>query len=488
MEIKSGDRKQMNRKVIIKRLLADNITPAAAYAALGGGEYSFLLESAERGINGRYSYIGISPERVYRLMKDSVEVIQKSDDLYELAAVVRTDDPMGYIGRIIEKRKIEKKPELPPFCGGLLGFLSYEMISTWESIEFPEDKDGEGVLGVLVEVDEIIEFDHFHNTASIIKLCGEEVVPSDEERLKELSALLGSITPLKTMEIGTGDRNIPKYTSSFTREEFIKEVERIKERIVSGDIIQGVLSQRLSAGAPEDPFRCYRALRSVNPSPYMFYMKFSDMIICGASPELMVKLEGDRASLRPIAGTHRRSSDENKDKALEKELREDLKEQAEHVMLVDLGRNDLSRVSEPGSVKIDNFMTVERYSHVMHLVTDVSCDIRPEKGAVEVFKATFPAGTVSGAPKIRAVEIIRDSEKAFRGAYGGAAGYFSYTGDMDMCITIRSMVISNGIVQIQAGAGIVKDSIPESEYQETLNKAGALLEALSIALDSEEGE
>ncbi len=476
----------MQTKIIPVRekIVADFITPVSGYIRMGSGDYSFLLESAEKGKAGRFSFVGFCPRRVYELYTDRVDIMERAQENPNVLTpkkTVRSSDPLAVIQEVQDRFKVEDNGSLPPFCGGLVGYSSYEMIETFENLCLENRPAAGEPLGVFIFSDEIIAFDHLHNTAEIIKLVSEEE-GEDKARLRILqikNRLLNTQVQIKPMAMAGEGR--PEYKSNFTESEFKKGVNKIKEEIMSGEIIQGVFSQRLTADAPDDVFDCYRALRVVNPSPYMFYLKLKDTVLCGSSPEVMVKSSGGKACLKPIAGTRKRSLCSNEEKELKEDLKKDPKEIAEHIMLVDLGRNDLGKVCSPGSVKVKNLMAVEKYSHVMHMVTEIEGNLAEGIGNTDVFKACFPAGTVSGAPKLRAMQIIDSLEKTPRGPYAGAVGYFSFTGDMDTCIAIRTMVVKGKKVFIQAGAGIVADSVPEKEYIETMNKAGALLQALYMA-------
>lgn len=472
-------------RLVKKKIVADFLTPVAAYTCFKRDAHSFLFESVERGKTGRYSFIGLSPRYVYKLYPDSVKIFKRvHGDLVETDDI-QVDDPLNTMQEIISAYSIDESDELHPFCGGLVGYLNYEIISCWENIRFSNPKDPDPAMGILMFIDEFISFDHLFNTADIVKLAidnDDDTELSEDEisgRIEEIIAKLESV-PESIISFSLEAKKNISIKSNFTREEFEKRVENIKEEIVGGEIIQGVFSQRLETGSTVDPFNYYRALRIINPSPYMFYLKLGDIILCGSSPEVLVRVEDRNILVRPIAGTRPRGRTPEEEKELAAELKSDMKEKAEHIMLVDLGRNDVGKVSLYGSVKVNNLMSIEKYSHVIHMVTDVTGRLKEGLTCVDVFKACFPAGTVSGAPKIRAIEIIEDQENIARGPYAGAVGYFSFTGDMDMCIAIRTMVIYKGTVYVQAGAGIVADSVPEKEYVETLNKAKALLEAVRL--------
>jgi len=472
----------MKISAVSEKVIADFITPVSFYSLFRNESYSFLLESAEQGKTGRYSFVGFSPRKVYRLFADRVEIFVKEGDGYSFEKEIKTDDPLSLINEIQQKYEMSREGELPPFAGGLVGFVNYEIISTWENIKFKSEQDK--MLGEFIFVDELAAFDHLHKTVDIIKLfINENDRKAAKERVKEIVEKVAAEKAILA-EISLKGGGEISFKSNFTKEEFETKVSNIKREIVNGEIIQGVFSQRLETEVKGDPFNYYRILRVINPSPYMFYLKMDDFILCGSSPEVLVKVTDGRALVRPIAGTRPRSENETEQKKMEEELVNDEKEKAEHVMLVDLGRNDLSRVCLPGSVRTSNLMAVEKYSHVIHMVSDVTGAVRKDASCVDVFKSCFPAGTVSGAPKLRAMEIIAQQENLSRGPYAGSVGYFSFTGDMDMCITIRTIVIKENKLFVQAGAGIVFDSVPEKEYQETLNKARALLEAVGRVQNS----
>ncbi|MGM0568375.1 MAG: anthranilate synthase component I [Elusimicrobiota bacterium] len=472
---------------IKEKIIADFITPVSAYTLLGKGDYSFLLESAEKGRAGRYSFIGFAPRKLYKLHSDKVEVFKRGEKGLFKTSSIKTGDPVGFMQSVQSKYCLKEESSLPPFCGGLVGYAGYEIIETFEDIKLDYPRGELFPLGLFMFTDEIIAFDHLHNTAEIIKLIDDKGSEKKaRQRIKEIKNALAGPANVRGMDIAPPESS--DFKSSFTKKEFMKGVENIKKDIVNGEIIQAVFSQRFEKTISGDAFDCYRALRVINPSPYMFYLKFKDIFLCGSSPEVMVKTSGRKAFLRPIAGTRHRSSSLEKEKMLEKELKKDPKEIAEHVMLVDLGRNDLGKVCEAGSVKIKEMMAVEKYSHVMHMVSSIEGRLKKGAENADVFKSCFPAGTVSGAPKLRAMEIINREEKLRRGPYAGAVGYFSFTGDMDTCIAIRTMMIKEKKAFIQAGAGIVADSVAENEYYETVNKAKALLRALDMAAKKKGGE
>ena len=453
---------------IYREIVADLETPVSAFLKINKGGCSFLLESVEGGERiGRYSFIGTAP--------------------YTILTGDGTSDPLPEIAAEMKKIIIASGTDLPKFAGGAVGYLSYETVARFEDLPSPE-KDTIGVPeAMFMMVDTLLIFDHVTHK---IKVMSHVYLQGDINReyrdaMQRIDLLIERLNqpvpPNRHMNGNSGNPVLSSYTSNFTKKEYKAVVEKIKGYITEGEVIQVVPSQRLHQKTTAAPFDIYRALRTINPSPYMFYYDFKDFQIIGASPEILVRVEGNTVTTRPLAGTRPRGKTEALDIALEKELKADEKERAEHIMLVDLGRNDIGRVSEPGTVVVSDLMEVERYSHVMHLVTNVEGKLKRDMTAFDALRACFPAGTVSGAPKIRAMEIIAEVEPEKRGPYAGAAGYFSFTGDMDMAISIRTMVLKDGIAYTQAGGGIVYDSDPQKEYEETLNKAGALLSAINQA-------
>jgi anthranilate synthase component 1 len=487
-DMPTGSGEKQFPRPIVRELPADLETPVSVYLKLAGQGPSFLLESVTGGEQlARYSFIGVHSSRAYILQGRKL-VCRSGDALRELETIENTD-PLDGLRAELEKYRSAVVPGLPRFAGGLVGYLSYEMIRFFEPsvalaphAELPD--------GIFLLTDTTVAFDHAFGRllliASVYPDQDEASARADAEaRLDHIQALLSA--PLPKMESARARGVSQPLRANVTREQFIQAVQAAKEHIAAGDIFQVVLSQRLSRETSASPFDIYRALRRLNPSPYMFFFDFDglagaqDLFIIGASPELHVRLEGRRATVRPIAGTRPRGKTETEDLALERDLLADPKERAEHVMLVDLARNDLGRVCEFGSVHVPEQMVVERYSHVMHIVSQVEGQLRPDLDAFDLVRATFPAGTVSGAPKIRAMQIIRDLEQDSRGPYAGVVGYFATDGSLDTCITIRTLVMRGQSVSVQAGAGIVADSDPETEYQETLNKARALAVAVEMA-------
>ncbi len=453
---------------VYREIIADLETPVSAFLKINSGGCAFLLESVEGGERiGRYSFIGTDP--------------------YTIITSDGTSDPLPRIATEMKKFKIASRGELPKLAGGAVGYLSYETVARFENLPSPE-KDTIGVPeSMFMMVDTLLIFDHVTHTIKVMShvyLKGD-ITAEYRKAVGKIDHLIDCLNrPLPSGQKAAG--SVPSAepescSSNFTRDEYKAVVEKIKRYIVAGEVIQVVPSQRMYRKTTAAPFDIYRALRTINPSPYMFYYDFKDFQLIGASPEILVRVAGNTVTTRPLAGTRPRGTTPAKDIALEKELKSDEKERAEHIMLVDLGRNDIGRVSKPGSVEVSDLMEVERYSHVMHLVTNVHGQLKPEMTAFDALRACFPAGTVSGAPKIRAMEIIAEVEKEKRGPYAGAAGYISFSGDMDMAISIRTMVLKNGTAYTQAGGGVVYDSDPQKEYEETLNKAGALLSALNQA-------
>ena len=474
-------------------ILADMETPVSAYCKIASGPYSFLLESVVGGEHiARYSFIGIDPYLVMILDGNTATLHRPGSGRDEFIEEVQCSDPLAFIQAELEQYYLVNPvgiahDELPSFLGGAVGYLAYETAARFEHLPVPE-KNALGLpLAIFCFTETVLVFDHLKHRVRIVTHLHLDTPDLQAEYMRVL-AIIEDIqqrlqqTPHLPEEPATKSDSVGlRVKSNRTPAEFESMVCQAKEYIRAGDIFQVVLSQRLSRHVNAAPFTVYRALRSINPSPYMFFLDFQDLHIIGASPELLVRVEDGEVTIHPIAGTRRRGEDPQSDQQLADELKNDPKERAEHVMLVDLGRNDVGRVSIPGSVKVSQFMEIERYSHVMHLVSDVTGQLRPELTAYDALRAGFPAGTVSGAPKIRAMEIISELEAEQRGIYAGAVGYFSHSGNLDTAITLRTMVIQNGRAYIQAGGGIVADSSPAEEYQESMNKAKALLRALDEA-------
>jgi anthranilate synthase component I len=446
--------------------IADCETPVSAYLKLRGDGPSFLLESAEQGQRvGRWSFLGFRPRKVIRLRRDE------------------HPDPYALVTEELERYRIAPLAGLPPFAGGAVGLFGYDLVRTAEPTVGVPGPDDTGVPDLALMVsDLLLSFDHLRHEVTVLAnvLAGDDIVRSYEEAAAAIADVRERLRgPVPIAE--RGPREPPEFFSNLGPAGYAAAVERAKEYIRAGDIYQVVPSQRWTANCPVDAFSIYRGLRAVNPSPYMYFLDFEDFEIAGASPESLVKASGRRVELRPIAGTRPRAGSTEADMERARDLLSDEKERAEHVMLVDLGRNDLGRVCEYGSVSVDELMAIETYSHVMHIVSSVSGTLREGLGPIDALRAALPAGTLSGAPKIRAMQIIDELEPVKRAAYGGAVGYLSYTGDLDTCIYIRSALVKDGKVYVQAGAGIVADSDPDYEVRETEAKANAVFEALRLA-------
>ncbi|WP_138429498.1 anthranilate synthase component I [Fodinibius saliphilus] len=473
--------KQYTAIPVHRRLMADVLTPVSLFLSLrDNGGYPFLLESVEGGEQvARYSFLGRDPYQV--LKYDGEEVVLERDGNTSCI-----DQPYFEALKALTTQHSEPDmPELPRLSGGAVGFSSYDTVREIEQLENHPQDDIDIPEAIWAFYDEVFAFDHVKQQVIIIKTVfiddehnAEAKYQQAQQRLNELEDRVyqqGQTTD--TFSIDPDD-----LSSNISQPEFEQMVEKAKEYIYEGDIFQVVLSQRFETNFSGDRFMLYRALRMVNPSPYLFFLEFGDFALVGSSPEVLVRVQDDTAQLLPIAGTRPRGKTPEEDLELEKDLKNDPKEIAEHVMLVDLGRNDLSRVCKPATVHPVREQVIERYSHVMHIVSDVKGELRDDQTSVDALIRCFPAGTVSGAPKIRAMEIIDELEPTKRGPYAGAVGYFDFSGNMDTCIVIRTMMVTESKVFIQAGAGIVADSNPEKEYLETKNKAGALVEALSVAL------
>jgi anthranilate synthase component 1 len=472
-------RGESNLVPVFRDVPADLETPVSAFLKVARGEHSFLLESVEGGERlARYSFIGTEPYRVYR-SGPYADPTDGVDPLIEVEA-----EMSRY--RIAHPKDSEARTSLPRFTGGAVGFLAYDAVRHFEPrVQAPAD-DPQGLPEALfMFVDALLVFDHIKHVIKVVAHCrlDGDVEASYRQacwRIEELAKRLSHALPASPYQ--TALYHAPAdVTSSVTRERYHEMVEQAKKYIVAGDVIQVVPSQRLSRETAAHPFSIYRALRMVNPSPYMYFLQMGDAHIIGASPEMLVRVEDGLVETHPIAGTMPRGRDPDEDAAIAERLANDEKERAEHVMLVDLGRNDIGRVSRPGTVTVRDFMIIERYSHVMHLVSRVTGELKDGMSAYDALRACFPAGTLSGAPKIRAMEIISELEPFRRGPYGGAVGYFDFSGNMDTAITIRTIVHKDGVAHIQAGGGVVYDSVPDTEYLETLSKARATLQAISEA-------
>lgn len=471
---------------VFQELLADMETPVSVFSRVADNEHAFLLESVEGGERwGRYSFIGIDPYAVFSVSNGKASLIRHGEKESSLPKDAEEEkQPLNVLRDLLAKTHPVEVPGLPRFYGGAVGYLGYDIAREFERLPEPKTPE-EWPDACLMLTDQLVIFDAVRHTMTAVVCVRPEhyetleaAYADAQRRVKAVVTRLRKPCP-KTYLPEKGQTI--QLESNMTREEFTGMVEKAKQYIVDGDIIQAVLSQRFTTELPVQPIHVYRALRLVNPSPYTFFLKFGHRMLVGSSPEVMVRLTGKEMELRPIAGTRPRGKTEQEDRALADELLADEKERAEHVMLVDLGRNDLGRLSKPGSVQVREFMTIERYSHVMHIVSHVQSLLEEGYDAFDVIRATFPAGTLSGAPKIRAMEIIHELEKDRRGPYGGAVGYIGYDGNMDLCITIRTLQILGDRVSVQAGAGIVYDSDPETEFRETEHKARAVIRALEVA-------
>jgi anthranilate synthase component 1 len=488
---------QGNLMPVTRRLLADIETPLSAYRKIRGPGEAFLFESVEGGEHlGRYSFVGCNPRTVIRQTADRVE-IREDGKMQSVVTITRTPDAaagnqvkdgLAVVESVMKKYHPVTVPGLPRFTGGAVGFIGYEFIHDVEPIvpRPPHDEVGTPVMYFLI-ADQLLIFDRVAQTLTVlVNAVIEDGISADDAyenatgEIDRLVALLEQPSEHRPVSVPEEPPAMP-FTSNVPQEKFLANVKKAKEYITSGDIIQVVGSQRFSTPVKASPLDIYRAARSVNPSPYMFLLELEGFALVGASPEIHVRCEDRRVEIRPIAGTRRRGASAAEDQTLAAELLADPKERAEHVMLVDLARNDLGRVCDFGSVQVKDLMIIERYSHVMHIVSQVEGRLAADKSPYDLMRATFPAGTLSGAPKIRAMQIIAELEQTARGPYGGCVGYFSFNGNLDCCITIRTALLKNGQAHVQAGGGWVNDSVPEAEYQETVNKARAMLKAVAMA-------
>ena len=472
-----------NRIPLVREVLADLDTPLSTYLKLANEPYSYLFESVQGGEKwGRYSIIGLACSTQLKVYGSKVTIEVDG-------AMVReedSNDPLRFIEDYLDSFEVAEAECLPKFHGGLVGYFGYDTIRYVEpKLADCPNPDKHGTPDILLMLsDELVVFDNLSSRMFLIVHVDplqEQAWANGQEQLTRLENKLLETRLNRQPKPAQQKVSEEDFTSEFTREGFESAVDRARQYIIDGDAMQIVLSQRLSIPYKSEPIDLYRALRSLNPSPYMYYLNLGDHFVVGSSPEILVRLEDQEVTVRPIAGTRPRHKDAVRDLALEKELLDDPKELAEHLMLIDLGRNDAGRVSETGSVELTEKMIVERYSHVMHIVSNVEGKLKPGLSAIDVLRATFPAGTVSGAPKIRAMEIIDELEPVKRGIYSGAVGYISWSGNMDTAIAIRTAIIKDEQLYIQAGAGIVYDSVPENEWAETMNKARAIFRAVSMA-------
>ncbi len=468
---------------VYREIVADLETPVSVYAKVFKGSYSCLLESVEGSISlSRYSFIGGEPFMTVRAKGEEVELLSEGKE------EVRKQKFSTVLREILNSYRIPEDSELPRFFGGAVGYAGYDSVRFFERLPDHPPDDLELPDAHYIFPGVVLVFDHYRSRLKIIinSRPGDDPEKAYNDALIKIEQIENDIknnknNTLKQVNSYESMLDELSLTSNMSRSEFVAKVKAIKQYIYAGDILQTVLSQRFAAETAVDPFEVYRTLRTLNPSPYMYYLDYNDYQIAGASPEMLTRVEDKTVTTRPIAGTRPRGETPEEDKKYEQELVSDPKEKAEHVMLVDLGRNDLGRVAEFGSIELPVFMACERYSHVMHLESEVKGRLAGNKDAFDAFIACFPAGTVSGAPKVRAMEIIYELEPTKRGPYAGAVGYFSFNGNMDTCITIRTIVFRKGKAYAQAGAGIVADSQPDAEYEETINKARVLLKALKLA-------
>jgi len=470
---------------VYRRLTSDTLTPVTAFARIDSGDCACLFESVIGGEKvGRYSFLGSDPFLQLEARQQHV-TIRTAAGVDEFV----TPDPLAELENRVANLAAATIPELPPFCGGAVGYAGYDTVRYSERLPDPPEDDRELPDLAFAFYDRMVIFDHVTKTITVVamaRLDGEEPDPAVayDEAKQRVDALVDKLSSpecdLRPADIATRGDVTLDYSSNFTREGFCGAVEKCLEYIRAGDIFQVVLSQRLRTTVTAPPFEIYRTLRVVNPSPFMFYLRTPQVTLVGSSPEIMVRVVDGKVTVRPLAGTRKRGATEEEDQRLGEELLADPKERAEHVMLVDLGRNDVGRVARYGSVQVTDVMTIERYSHVMHITSNVNGMLDDGRTAFDALRSCLPAGTVSGAPKVRAMQIIDEMEPHRRGPYAGAVGYVDFSGNMDTCIALRTMVIQGDQCYIQAGAGIVADSDPESEYQETLNKARGLLKAIEI--------
>ena len=473
---------------VYRQLLADCLTPVSAFQVLGRDDHAFLLESVVGGEQiARYSFIATAPAKVYQVLGGKARIWD---------AATRTDreftttDPLHDLQELLPKVRYHRNRKLPAFTGGLVGYAGYDTIRYFEGEQLKKPpRDDRRLPDLLFGLyGEIVIFDHVDKTVKVVANADttkhtdpKEAYAAACRRIDAIVQRLQQPASNTISEITIDEPSTLKFESNFTREAFEAAVRTGQEYIKAGDIFQFVPSQRLRVPSDADPFNVYRALRIINPSPFMFYLKSPACTLIGSSPEILCRVADGKVTSRPLAGTRKRGATPEEDKALEAELLADPKERAEHIMLVDLHRNDVGRVSKIGSVQISDCMTVERYSHVMHITTNVTGDLAPDKTAFDALRVSLPVGTVSGAPKIRAMQIIDELEPTRRGPYGGAVGYLDFDGNMDTCIALRTIVWKNGVYDVQAGAGVVADSVPSAEYEETMSKAKAMLKAVEAA-------
>ncbi len=480
--------KQGNLIPVYMEILADLDTPVSAYLKISGGSFSFLFESVEGGEKwARYCFLGCDPSVIVSTRGSKITVCKNGESQTQ---TIESDNPLEGIKEIMSHYRPVVSKDLPRFAGGAVGFIGYDMVRHFEGLPEETLDDLNVPDSLFVITDTLLIFD---NVTQTIKVVSNAFVEDDDldalykstvEKIECLVEKLRAPVPAHAQapaDVAVNQDATAEIESNFTESKFKDAVLKIKDYIKEGDAIQVVLSQRLKFQIKQDPFNIYRALRKINPSPYMYYLKLDDLCIVGSSPEVLVRMEGTKIELRPIAGTRWRGKTEEEDLALEKDLLSDEKELAEHIMLVDLGRNDLGRVAKINSVVVNEKFSIERYSHVMHIVSNVKAEVKEGLDCYDVLRAAFPAGTVSGAPKVRAMQIIEELEPTRRGLYAGAVGYISFTGNMDTAIAIRTLLIKDKTAYLGVGAGIVSDSVPEREFEETMNKGKALLKAIETA-------
>lgn len=479
-----------NRIPVTREVLADLDTPLSSYMKLASGPYSYLLESVQGGEKwGRYSIIGLPCRKILKVSGHQITITQDGS----VVESCEVEDPLAFIEAFQTRYRAADLPDLPRFNGGLVGYFGYDTVRYIEpklSGKAPQDPLQTPDILLMVS-EEVVVFDNLSGKLILIHHADPEEPDAYENAQKALDQLVYKLRTVSTSSleklVSPTEVTESDFVSGFTQERFEASVDTIKEYILSGDIMQTVIAQRMSIPFEAEPLDLYRALRCLNPSPYMYFLNLEDFYIVGSSPEILARVEDNEVTVRPIAGTRKRGATEEQDQALEKELLADPKEIAEHLMLIDLGRNDAGRVSQTGTVRVTDKMVVERYSHVMHIVSNVKGQLKEGVSAIDVLKATLPAGTLSGAPKIRAMEIIDELEPVKRGVYGGAVGYLSWNGNMDTAIAIRTAVIKDKTLHIQAGAGVVADSIPRLEWKETMNKGRAIFRAVAMATKGLDG-
>ena len=479
--------KKGNLVPVYTELLADLETPVSSFLKICESDYAYLLESVESQEKiGRYSFLSYKPSMVIKSKDRLIEIIKFNAGKKTKRRFFAKSNPLDEIKKILLKYKYVPSKDLPRFTGGFVGYISYDMVRFFEKIPDKNRDDIKLPDSIFMLSNNLLIFDHIKHKIKIVSnvyirnnrdaRCIKQAYEKGVSSIKRLG--LNLTKQVKIKELRPRLKRSVKINSNFSKKTFCQIVSKAKKYIKRGDVIQVVLSQRFKTKLSDHPIDIYRRLRSINPSPYMYYFKFKDFNIVGSSPEMLIRCEDGLIETRPIAGTRHRGGSVVEDESLAKELLSDRKEKAEHLMLVDLGRNDLGRVAQKGTVKVREFMSIEKYSHVMHIVSSVAAKLDKKYDIFKALSSAFPAGTVAGAPKIRAMEIIDELENVRRGPYAGCIGYFSFSGNLDTCITIRTIVIKNGLCYVQAGAGIVADSVPEKEYKETQNKAKALIEAI----------